>query len=56
MTKEEAWKIIEFNRELNIQYYPSGLIPEEAAVLINRKEAWAKAWSVVGEAKEESGV
>ncbi len=49
MTKDEAWRIIEACKGFNLQYWPSKLRPEEAAVLIARKEAWAKAWRVVGE-------
>ena len=49
MTKDEAWLIIAENRGLNLQYHPGGLRPEEQAVLVARKRAWAKAWEVVGE-------
>lgn len=49
MTKEEAWKIIEANKDFNVQFWPSGLRPEEQDVLVARKKAWAKAWAVVGE-------
>ena len=51
MTKEEAWKIIEFNKEFNLQYWPGNMTPEEQAVLLARKRAWANAWEVVGESK-----
>ena len=51
MTKDEAWKIIEFNRGFNLEYWPSNLRPEEAEVLIARKNALAYAWKVVGEGK-----
>ncbi len=49
MTKEEAWKIIEFNVGFNIQYFPSGMTVEERAILINRKKALALAWQTLGE-------
>lgn len=51
MTKEEAWKIIEFNRGFNVEYCPSQIRPEELEVLVARKKAWAEAWRVVGEVK-----
>ena len=51
MTKEEAWRIIEFNRDFHVQYHPSGLRPEEEAVIVARKNAWARAWEVIGESK-----
>lgn len=49
MTKEEAWRIIAENRGYNIQHWPCNARPEEQAVIIARKQAWAKAWAVVGE-------
>lgn len=51
MTKEEAWKIIEFNKGFNTEYHPSCMRPEEAAILLARKKAWALSWETVGESK-----